>query len=136
MGFLFNCSISHSAFHLLCKSGCTYAASCRHIIAIGPAPSASPQKVSLGSSNESLLGRRRAEVIDSCSDARCFLSQHGSPHGEGPVPQHSVTLHISSPPQPQPESPLSPLPPLQTSSNKFDLAAGGRRSRERKQILL
>lgn len=93
--------------------------------------SASPQKVSLGSNNESLLERRQAEVIDSGRAARCFLSgrqeiQHGSRCGEGHVPQHSVTLHISSPPQSQPESPLSPLPPLETGSDKFDLAARGR----------
>lgn len=52
--------------------------------------------------------------------------QHGSPCGEGHVPQHSVTLQISSPPQLQPESPFSPPPPLETGSDKFDLAARGR----------
>lgn len=90
--------------------------------------SASPQKVSLGSCNESLFHSRRAEVIDSGRAALCFLSgrrgiQHGSPCGEGHVPQHSVTLQISSPPQLQPESPFSPPPPLETGSDKFDLAA-------------
>lgn len=52
--------------------------------------------------------------------------QHGSPCGEGHVPHCSVTLQISSPPQLQPESPLSPLLQLETGSDKFDLAAHGR----------
>lgn len=99
--------------------------------------SASPQRVSLGLNNKSLLERRqrrqwcRIEVIVSGRAAQCFFSgrqeiQHGSRCGEGHVPQHSVTLHISSPPQSQPESPLSPLPPFETGPDKFDLAACGR----------
>lgn len=90
--------------------------------------SASPQKVSLGCNNESLFHSRRAEVMDSGCAALRLLSgrqeiQHGSPCGEGHVPQHSVTLQKSSPPQSQPESPFSPLPPLETACDKFDLAA-------------
>lgn len=53
-------------------------------------------------------------VIDSRRAALCFLSgrrgrrgiQHGSHCGEGHVPQRSVTLQISPPPQPQPQSPF------------------------------
>lgn len=91
-----------------------------------------PQRVSLGFDNETLLERqwrrwRRAEVIVSGRAARCFFSGRQPQHGSGcGVPQHSVTLHISSPPQSQPESPLSPLPPFETGPDKFDLAACGR----------
>lgn len=109
--------------------------SCRRPSTLSPfilCCSASLQKVSLGSSQESLFRRRRVELIDSgAAPLLRFLSgrqeiQHGSPCGEGHVPQRSVTLQISSPPQSQPESPFSPPPPLETGCDKFDLAARGR----------
>lgn len=86
MGFLFYCSSSHSASHLFYKLGCMYAASGGNPVwdccscrpgALSPfilCCSASPQKVSLGSCNESLFHSRRAEVIDSGRAALCFLS--------------------------------------------------------------
>lgn len=146
MGFLFYCSRSHSASHLFYKLGCMYAAPrgnpvwdslliAARVVPVHYLHSSSaalhPPKKSLWdpTMNRSFIGGGRGNRFSRA--ALCFLSgrrgiQHGSPCGEGHVPQHSVTLQISSPPQSQPESPFSPPPPLESSSDKFDLAARGR----------
>lgn len=49
-----------------------------HINSILPLPLCIPQKVSLGSDNESLFDSRRAEVIDSGHAALCFLDKESN----------------------------------------------------------
>lgn len=64
--------------------------------------------------------------------------QHGSPCGEGHVPQRCVTLQISSPPHSQLESPFSP-PPSAAPNWLRQIWFSSSRSpipEERKQILL
>lgn len=150
MGFLFNCGISHSAFHLFYKLGCMYAAPVwdsrliaarvvpEHYLHSSSAALHPPKKSLWDPTMKSFFHRRRrAEVIDSlCASSRGGGKkiQHGSSScGEGHVPQRSVTLQISSPPQSQPESPFSPPPPLRQiwfSSSRSPIPG------ERKQILL
>lgn len=97
--------------------------------------SASPQKVSLGSNNESLFHSRRVEVIDSGRASLCFLSgKRGGKKSNMAAPAARATSLSALSPfryHPHPRRSLKALfllrlPLLQTGSDKFDLAARGR----------